>query len=202
MSARIVLFDLGNVVVDWRPILLYRTLFDDPAEAEWFCANVCNMAWHTAHDRGVSMDENAAPLITEYPQYESQIRAWKTGWLDMFAGYVPGTPQLIARLEENRIPLYGLSNIPAEKADETFDTFPVIKILRDIVVSGAEKVVNPDPKLYEITLQRMGYPDPSEVLFIDDSLKNIDAANALGFETHHFKGAKELEADLVQRGLI
>lgn len=202
MSARIVLFDLGNVVVDWRPILLYRTLFDDPAEAEWFCANVCNMAWHTEHDRGVSMDENAAPLITEYPQYESQIRAWKTGWLDMFAGYVPGTPQLIAHLEERRVPLYGLSNIPAEKADETFETFPVIKILRDIVVSGAEKVVKPDPKIYEITLQRMGNPHPSEVLFIDDSLKNIDAANALGFQTHHFKGAKELEADLVKRGLI
>ena len=202
MSARIVLFDLGNVVVDWRPILLYRTLFDDPAEAEWFCANVCNMAWHTEHDRGVSMDENAAKLIAKYPQYESQIRAWKTGWLDMFAGYVPGTPQLIARLEENRIPLYGLSNIPAEKADETFDTFPVIKILRDIVVSGAEKVVKSDPKIYVITLQRMGNPDPSEVLFIDDSFMNIDAANALGFQTHHFEGATGLEADLANRGLI
>ncbi|MEM1035237.1 MAG: HAD family phosphatase [Pseudomonadota bacterium] len=202
MSARIVLFDLGNVVVDWRPILLYRTLFDDPAEAEWFSANVCNMDWHTEHDRGVSMDKNATPLIAKYPQYESQIRAWKTRWLDMFAGYVPGTPQLIARLEERRVPLYGLSNIPAEKADETFDAYPVIKILRDVVVSGAEKVVKPDPKIYEITLQRMGNPDPSEVLFIDDSLKNIDAANALGFQTHHFKGAKALEADLIKRGLI
>ncbi|MEO1641897.1 MAG: HAD family phosphatase [Pseudomonadota bacterium] len=202
MSARIVLFDLGNVVVDWRPLLLYRQLFDDLAEAERFCAEVCNMAWHTEHDRGVSMDENAAPLITKYPQYERQIRAWKTRWLDMFLGYVPGTPPLIARLEEKRVLLYGLSNIPAEKAEETFDAFPMIKILRDVVVSGAEKVVKPDPKIYDIALERMGRPDPGDVLFIDDNRNNIDAAKALGFQTHHFQGAGCLEADLVKRGLI
>ncbi|MEM1086667.1 MAG: HAD-IA family hydrolase [Pseudomonadota bacterium] len=202
MSARIVLFDLGNVVVDWRPILLYRTLFEDLAEAEWFCAEVCNMAWHTEHDRGVSMNENAAPLIAKYPQYESQIRAWKTGWLDMFTGYVSGVPQLIARLEERRVPLYGLSNIPAEKANETFNAFPIIKVLRDIVVSGAEKVVKPDPKIYQIGLKRMGDPDPGDVLFIDDNRGNIDAASRLGFQTHLFEGADGLEVDLIARGLI
>lgn len=202
MSARIVLFDLGNVVVDWRPLLLYKQLFDDPVEAERFCADICNMAWHTEHDRGVSMDDNAAPLIAKYPQYERQIRAWKTRWLDMFYGYVPGTPQLMARLEEKRVPLYGLSNIPAEKVEETFDAFPMIKILRDVVVSGAEKVVKPDPKIYGIALARMGRPDPGNVFFIDDNRNNIDAAKALGFQTHHFQGAKCLEADLVKRGLI
>ncbi|MEL7232280.1 MAG: HAD family phosphatase [Pseudomonadota bacterium] len=202
MSARIVLFDLGNVVVDWRPLLLYEQMFDNRAEAEWFCTKVCTMKWHTEHDRGVSMDENAAPLIAKYPEYERQIRAWKTGWLDMFAGYVPGTPALIARLEERRVPLYGLSNIPAEKAVETFNAFPIIKVLHDIVVSGAEKVVKPDPRIYEIALERMGHPDPTDVFFIDDSKKNIDAAHVLGFQTHHFQGADSLETDLIERGLI
>lgn len=202
MSARIVLFDLGNVVVDWQPIILYRQYFETEAEAEAFCRDICSMAWHTNHDRGVSMAENAAPLIAQYPQYADQIKAWRTRWLDMFVGYVPGTPQIMARLEEARVPLYGLSNIPDEVAAETFDAFPMIKILRDVVVSGAEKVVKPDPEIYDIALARMGRPDPSDVFFIDDNAANIEAAEKLGFRTHHFKGAAGLETALIAEGLL
>ena len=202
MSAQIVLFDLGNVVVDWRPVRLYREYFDSEAAAAAFVRDVCNMAWHVNHDLGMSMDENAAPLIARHPEYESQIRAWKTRWLDMFEGYVPGVPVLMARLEEAGIPLYGLSNIPAEVADITFDAFPMIHILRDIVVSGAEGVVKPDPKIYQIALDRMGNPDPGSVFFIDDSIRNVEAAQAQGFRAHHFQGADGLERALVAEGLL
>ncbi len=202
MSAKIVLFDLGNVVVDWRPILLYRNMFETEAEAEWFCTHVCNMAWHVNHDRGVSMDDNAPALIAEYPQFEAQIRAWKTRWMEMFAGYVEGTPQIMSRLEEAQVPLYGLTNLPAEVAQSTFDRFPMIKILRDIIISGVEKVVKPDPRIYEIVLERLGQPDPADIFFIDDSLKNIETATAMGFRGHHFQGAKGLEAALIGEGLL
>lgn len=202
MSARIVLFDLGNVVVDWQPIRLYRDLFETEEEAEFFVRDVCNMDWHVHHDRGVSMADNAKPLIAQYPQYETQILAWRTRWLDMFEGYVPGVPALVARLEENRIPLYGLSNIPAEVAQETFDAFPVIKMLRDVVVSGAEKVVKPDARIYEIALARMGNPRPSDVLFVDDRENNCTAAEAFGIRAHQFRSAPDLETRLVQEGLL
>ena len=96
MGARIVLFDLGHVVVDWQPIRLYRDLFDTEAEADVFVRDVCNMDWHVHHDRGVSMADNAEPLIAQYPQYETQIRAWRTRRLDMFEGYIPGMPPLMA----------------------------------------------------------------------------------------------------------
>lgn len=202
MSAQIVLFDLGNVVVDWRPLLLYRQLFETEAEAEWFCRDVCNMDWHTHHDRGVTMDDNAKPLIAQYPQYEPHIRAWKTRWFDMFDGYVPGTPEIMARLEERQVPLYGLTNMPAEVAQATFDRFPMMRILRDIVVSGVEKVVKPDPRIYEIVLERMGNPDPGDVFFIDDSEKNVLASREMGLQAHHFTGAKGLEQALKLQGLL
>lgn len=202
MTAQIVLFDLGNVVVDWQPIILYRQYFDTEADAQAFCRDVCNMAWHVNHDRGVPMADNAAPLIAQYPEFETQIKAWRTRWLDMFVGYVAGTPQIMARLEEARVPLYGLSNIPDEVAQETFDAFPMTKILRDVVISGAEKVVKPHREIYDIALARMGNPDPATVFFIDDSLPNIEAAKALGFRTHHFKDAAGLETALVNEGLL
>jgi len=202
MSARIVLFDLGHVVVEWHPVKLYRDYFETEDEAQAFVRDICNMDWHVHHDRGVSMADNAAPLIAKYPHFEAQIRAWKSRWLDMFEGYVPGMPLIMARLEEARIPLYGLSNLPAEVAQETFNAFPMMKLLRDIIVSGEEKVVKPDPLIYEIALARMGQPDPSDVLFTDDREVNCAAADALGFKTHHFQGAEGFEARLQQEGLL
>ena len=202
MGARIVLFDLGNVVVDWQPVRLYRDFFKTEAEAQAFVRDVCNMDWHVHHDRGVSMADNAVPLIEKYPQYEREIRAWRTRWLDMFEGYVPGVPTLMARLEEKRVPLYGLSNLSDEVAEETFDAFPIIKILRDVVVSGEEKIVKPEPRIFELTLDRMGQPEPSDVLFIDDSAPNCAAAEALGIKAHHFTGAPGLETRLVSEGLL
>jgi len=202
MGARIVLFDLGHVVVDWQPLKLYRTLFESEAEAETFVRDVCNMDWHVEHDRGVSMADNAKPLIAKYPHYESQILAWRSQWLDMFEGYVPGMPQLMARLEEARVPLYGLSNLPAEVAEETFDAFPMIKLLRDVIVSGEEKVVKPEPRIYEIALARMGNPDPAEILFTDDREKNCVMAESFGIKAHHFQGAAGFEARLKAEGLL
>lgn len=202
MSARIVLFDLGHVVVDWQPIRLYRDFFETEPEAEAFVRDVCNMDWHLQHDLGVSMAENGDRLIAKFPHFETQIRAWKTRWLDMFEGYVPGMPPLMAALEERQVPLYGLSNLPDEVAQETFDAFPMIKLLRDVIVSGAEKVAKPDRRIYEITHARMGHPDPADVLFTDDRERNCEAAEAFGFKAHHFQGAEGFKARLVSEGLL
>lgn len=202
MTARIVLFDIGNVIVDWEPARLYRQRFGDAEKADWFCREICSGDWHTAHDLGVPMAENMAPLIAAHPEYEADIRAWRDQWLEMFHGYVPGVPGLIARLEEARVPLYGLSNISDEVTGETFDAFPMIKVLRDIVVSGEEKLIKPDRRIYEIALKRMGDPAPGEVLFIDDRPENIEAAEALGLQGHVFDGSGGLADRLERDGLI
>lgn len=200
--SRIVLFDLGNVVVDWQPLRLYRNLFETEQEAQMFCRDICNLAWHTNHDRGVSMAENAKPLIEKYPQYETQIKAWHSRWLDMFVGYVPGTPEIIDELAANDVPLFGLSNIPSEVSRETFEAFPAILKLKDIVISGDEGVVKPDQRIYEIAHERMGRPPVQDVLFIDDRLDNVEAARVYGFKAHHFISSAGLKQELIEHGLL
>lgn len=202
VSDRIVLFDLGNVVVDWQPIRLYRKFFGTEEDAQRFVDQVCTLAWHVEHDKGVPMAENAAALKALYPQFSPEIDAWRTRWFEMFDGYVGGTDALIERLHAAGHPLYGLSNMPAEVWPETIERFPAIKRLRDVVVSGEEGVVKPDPAIYEIALARMGQPDPARVFFTDDSLRNVHAAAELGFDAHHFQGADDLEHALVSRGLL
>ena len=203
MAARIALFDLGGVILDWSPARLYSRMFSDAAECERFLATVCTMDWHNHHDAGVSFADNAAPLIAKYPQYETQIRAWSGRWMEMFDGYIDGTPDLIERLHARNVPLYALTNMPSETWPLMQQHFgPVLGRFRHVVVSGDLGMTKPDPAIYNHTLEAIGHPDPAAVLFIDDSAPNIAAADALGFATHHFTGAAGLEATLAHHGLI
>ena len=202
MTASIVLFDLGHVVLDWDPARLYAKIFEDPQERETFLTDICNMTWHTHHDAGASFADNAAGLIAEYPQYEDQIFAWGRRWMEMFDGYVEGTAELVERLQVRNVPLYALSNMPADPWDEMLQEFDLLNRFRHVVVSGRLGMVKPDPEIYRHALNVMDNPDPSDVFFIDDSLRNIEAARALGFRTHHFEGAQGLEEALKAESLL
>lgn len=202
MAARIVLFDLGGVILDWSPARLYSQIFSDSAECERFLTDVCTMDWHTQHDAGVSFADNAAALTLKFPQYESQIRAWRGRWMDMFDGCIAGSERLVENLAGSGRPLYALSNMPAEVWPEVREAFPVLSRFRHVVVSGEIRLIKPDPKIFHYTLARMGGPSPDEVLFIDDVAKNVATADALGFRTHLFRGAAGLERALILEGLL
>ena len=202
MTASIALFDLGRVVLDWEPSRLYDKIFDDAEKRDYFLNSVCTMEWHTRHDAGASFADNAADLIRQYPHYESEILAWGRRWMEMFDGYMDGTAELIERLDARQVPLYALSNMPAEPWQEMLDEFETLQRFRHVVVSGDIRMVKPDPAIYRHALGAIGNPAPDTVLFIDDSLANIAAADALGFHTHHFTGAAGLEAALIEHRLI
>jgi len=202
MAASIALFDLGGVILDWSPARLYSQIFSDSAECEHFLSTVCTMDWHTRHDAGVSFDENAAELIARFPQYESQIRAWKGRWMEMFGGCIAGSARLVENLAGSGRALYALSNMPAEVWPEVRAAFPVLSRFGKVVVSGEVKLVKPDPRIFHYTLAQMGGPSPDEVLFIDDLPKNVATADALGFRTHLFRGAGGLERALILEGLL
>ena len=48
---RVIVYDLGGVLIDWNPRHLYRKLIEDEAIMEWFLAEVC-LAWNEEQDRG------------------------------------------------------------------------------------------------------------------------------------------------------
>lgn len=202
MAAEIALFDLGHVVLDWEPSRLYTKIFDTPQERDAFLTDVCTMAWHTRHDAGVSFADNAAELIRLYPHYEAEILAWGRRWMEMFDGYIDGTAELIARLDARGVPLYALSNMPADPWDEMLEAFDVLRRFRHVVVSGQIGMIKPNADIYHHALKMMDGPDPDTVIFIDNSLPNVEAADALGFRTHHFKHAEGLEQALVREGLL
>jgi 2-haloacid dehalogenase/putative hydrolase of the HAD superfamily len=196
-----VLFDVGNVVVRWDPRTLYSKLFPDRCERDRFLAEVCTMAWHAEHDRGVPMAENAARLIARFPHHAEAIRAWDARWDEMFSGVFDETVEAIEALAARGTPLYALTNMPAEKADACFAMSPAFRRFRDIVVSGREGVVKPDPAAFARACARAGH-SPHEMLFVDDSPANVEAAHSFGFDVHLFDDPAALRPALKSRGLL
>ena len=91
---------------------------------------------------------------------------------------VKSTEQLIGELKAAGYKLYVLSNMSREFID-FLRLFPVYQLFDGEVVSCEEHTVKPEPRIYEILLERYGLT-PSETLFIDDREANIVAAGRLG----------------------
>jgi HAD superfamily hydrolase (TIGR01509 family) len=196
-----VVFDIGNVLIEWDPRHLYRRIFATPDETEHFLATVCTSAWNLEIDRGKPFAEAVEELAVRHPQHEPAIRAFDERWNEMVPGLVPGTLALMERLEERGAPLYAITNFSAEKFAEARLRFPFFDRFRGVIVSAHERLVKPHRAIFELLLSRYGLK-AEECLFIDDSAANVVGARAVGMAAHHFKGAADLERELTEYQLI
>lgn len=181
-SIRNIVFDFGGVLIDWNPRYLYRTYFNDDREMEYFLSHVCTGEWNAEHDRGRTFDEGVRLLEERFPQYSEAIRLYRDGWESMLNGEFPGTVALLMKLKKLGYGIYGLTNWSAETFPIALSKYPVLHRFDGIVVSGQEKLIKPDPKIFGILLERYGL-NAGECIFIDDSPANIETAARLGFNT-------------------
>jgi 2-haloacid dehalogenase len=198
----VAVFDLGGVLIEWNPRHLYRRLFaGEEAAMERFLSTVCTPAWNERQDAGRSVAEAVEALMPEHADKRELIEAWFRHFEEMIPGPVPGTVEVLAELREVGVPLYAITNW----SNETFVTqrprFPFLEWFRGIVVSGAEKVIKPDPRIFHILLERYAV-DPSTAVFIDDSESNARGATKVGMQGIHFRSAKLLREDLAASGLL
>ncbi len=201
MKPEIVVFDFGGVLVDWDPRRVYRDLLPDEAAIEDFLATVCTPDWNYKQDAGRPIAEAEAELIARFPDKERLIRAYYEGHERAISGAIDGTVEILETLHAKGTPLYGLTNWSAETFPRTRPRFAFFERFRDIVVSGEIKLAKPDPAIYRHLLARIGAPAQTCV-FIDDSAKNVAAAQALGMRALRFESPARLAADLRDLGLL
>lgn len=197
-----VIFDVGRVLYDWDPRILYRRLIADDRALDAFVRDVVTTEWHFQHDAGRDFADTSAELIALHPHHANLIAAWGPRFRESIGDPIPGMHELVAELDAAGVPLFAITNFshefwPPFRAQEAalFDRF------RDIVVSGTEKLVKPDPAIYHLALARFGL-EPQEAVFIDDNQANIDAAAKLGIVALHFTDAAALRPRLRDLGLI
>ena len=191
-----VIFDLGGVLVDWNPRHLYRKVFGgDEAGMERFLGEVCTSAWNEAQDAGRSLAEGTEVLVALFPAWETQIRAFYGRWIEMVAGPIAGTGDVLRRLHAGGLKLYALSNWSAETFPLVEHRFEEFALFDRIFLSGHYGVAKPDARFYEAALAAI--PIARErLVFIDDNPINVAAGNGLGLKSLVFTGAAKLDNDL------
>jgi 2-haloacid dehalogenase len=197
-----VVFDFGGVLVDWNPHHLYRKFFGaDPERTDRFLNEIGFSEWNQQLDKGRPFAEGVAELAQRFPAYQELIRAFDQRWEETLAGPIKPTVDILRTLKESGRPLYGLSNWSAEKFAIIRHKYDFFEWFKFIVLSGEEKLIKPDPRIFEILLRKSGRT-AGDCLFVDDSATNIAAARKLGFETVHFQSPAQLQTELAVRGLI
>lgn len=189
-----IVFDFGGVLIDWNPEYLYSKVFDTKEEMDYFLRNICTNDWNVQQDAGHPLSLATAEKQLEFPEYKEEIAMFYGRWPEMLRSEISENTRLVKPLSE-KYNTYGLTNWSAETIPVAIERYAFFKYLKGIVVSGDEKIVKPDPKLYYILLDRYDL-NPEETLFIDDNAQNIETARLLGFHTIHFTPDVNLEAEL------
>jgi 2-haloacid dehalogenase len=196
------IFDLGGVLIDWNPRYLYRKIFkDDEQGMEYFLKHVCSPEWNVQQDAGRLFKEGTEELIAAYPEHRECIEAYFSRWPEMVADALWDSVAILKALKDKDYSLHALSNWSAETFPLVSHRFEFLGWFETILLSGAEKLVKPDPGIFELMLKRIGR-EAEECIFIDDTKANIATAHELGFCAIPFASPGQLKAELSQLGLI
>lgn len=197
-----IIYDLGGVLIDWNPKYVYRQVFNnDETKVDWFLNTICTHDWNEEHDAGRLIENGNKLLIEQYPEHEELIRTYYERWDEMLGGPIPEGVEILTKLKKaNNHNLYALTNWSAETFPIALKRYEFLHWFKGIVVSGTEKTRKPFKKIYDIILERYSLI-AENCVFIDDNLKNVEAARELGIHAIQFKNSKQLTNELNHLGV-
>ena len=190
-----IIFDFGNVLVQWHPEVVYGEFFGDEVKAWWFLRHVADMDFRQRIDAGESMEDCIREKQAQYPEYEQAVELYRSKWREMLTDEVPGMREVISELRVRNYEIFGLTNWSMETFPEARAHFGILQMIDRYVVSGAEGLVKPDPRLFQVLLDRYGLKS-EDCSFVDDNPDNVAAAKGMGMQGILFTNAETLRKEL------
>jgi 2-haloacid dehalogenase len=200
MTPKAVVFDIGNVLIEWQPERFFDTQIGEERRRALFAA----VDLHGINDR-VDAGENFTAVFTqaasEYPEWSTEFALWHDCWIEMAAPRIDHSVRLMRALQTKGIPVFSLTNfgietmVIARKEYEFLDAFD-----RDFI-SGHMGVIKPASRIYELLEEGSGLSG-NDLLFTDDRIDNINAAAARSWQTHLFEGPQGWADRLISAGLL
>ncbi len=202
MQIKYIIFDFGGVLIDWNPDYVFLKEFNgNRKKLQAFYDQICTFDWNENQDAGYPLAKATEERVAMFPEYEAYIRMYYGRWEEMLGGPIEGTVFLLKKIVDNpKYRVLGLTNWSAETFPIALKRFEFLHWFDGIVVSGTEKTRKPFPEIYQTTIERFNL-NAKESLFIDDNIRNIEAAADIGIQTIHFKNPKQLEEDLKFKGV-
>lgn len=198
-TPKAMIWDIGNVLLDWSPDYLYRQLIPDAAARQAFMARYPFDEMNLDGDRG-RLQPVVEAMAETHPEDAPLILAWWAGWDRMCGGLLDDVVAMRDQLRAEGLATWALSNFAADTWTRFETLYPTMQHFDGTVVSGREGVVKPDPRIFEIAEQRTGLTG-SDLFFVDDRPANVEAAMDRGWQGHVFTGAQGLKAALTTAGL-
>ena len=193
--SKIIVFDLGGVLIDWNPRYLYSSYFETKESMEYFLSHVCTMDWNEEQDGGRLIKDANEILIKKHPEYSTEILAFYNEWETMLNGAIDETVAILKSLRSQYAQVYALTNWSAETYLVAHKKYPFLDWFDGILVSGKEKLKKPDPKIYQLLLERYNL-DASICIFIDDNQRNVHAAEKEGITSILYQNPDQLKEQL------
>ena len=188
-----IIYDLGGVLIDWNPLYVYENYFEKESDRNFFFENVCTSEWNEEQDAGRSIAEANELLIAQYPDWEQAIRDFYGRWTEMIKGPIQESVDLLASIKATgNYKLYALTNWSAETFPYAIKHFQFLSWFQGILVSGEEKTRKPYKEFYLKLLEKYDI-HMEKAVFIDDNLRNIEAARQIGIKSIHFTDATSLK---------
>ncbi len=198
-----VIFDLGGVLIDWNPRYVFTEEYFGSAEKQhFFFENICTADWNENQDAGYPIKKATEELVVQFPDWEKAIRDYYGRWTEMLGGPIDETVNIFRQLKQNpSLKIYALTNWSAELFPIALQKYDFLHWFDGRVVSGEELTRKPFPEIYLRLLSRYNV-NTAEALFIDDNLRNVKAAEALGIPSVHFQSPEQLKEILYLQDLL
>ncbi|MDP5336520.1 MAG: HAD family phosphatase [Paracoccaceae bacterium] len=200
MSVQAVIFDIGNVLIEWQPERFYDATIGEGRRRAMF-ADVDLHAMNDRVDSGGGFADEIARTAREFPDHAEAILMWHSHWLDMARPEIPHSVRLLRALRARGMPVFALSNFGLEPFGMARGVYPFLDEFDRLFLSGAMGVTKPAPRIYQMLEDECGLP-PAALLFADDRAENIEAAANRGWQTHLFDGPEGWARRLVDEGIL
>jgi|TARA_R110002072_G_scaffold175648_2_gene331560 2-haloacid dehalogenase len=200
MTPQAVVFDIGNVLIEWQPERFYDSVIGADRRRAMFDA----VDLHGMNDRvdsGENFRDTIYAMAEATPEWGDEIRLWHDRWIDMAAPVIDHSLRLMKALQARGVPVFSLTNFGIQSYDHAATHYPFLREFDRDFISGHLGMIKPAPSIYEAVEQGSGLP-PEALLSTDDRADNIAAAAARGWQTHHFTGSQGWADRLVHAGLL
>ena len=195
-----VVFDIGNVLIEWQP----ERFFDREIGRERRHAMFAAIDLHgvnDAVDRGANFRETIMAAAKAHPEWHDEVMMWHDRWIEMAAPAIDHSVRLLRALRQQGVPVFALTNFGIQTFEIAEPVYPFLVEFDRRYISGHMGVIKPEAQIYEMVEADCGV-QPGGLLFADDRNDNIKVAAARGWQTHLFDGPQSWADRLVAEGLL